>query len=305
MPRKKKSPLRMGRRETTEKETEVETEDKSEKSEEKVEDIIEKKAKEDKDEIKKEEPEKESKKKEVKEEKTDKELEEKKKKLKERAQALAEKLGEKEDKGDLAEYVREKKAKGEKIDMLVPLDDYVKCGIHLGTKVIMPWMKQYVYRRRADGLAVLNTEVIDKKIREAIPFLTSFDAKDIILVCKREAGWKPAIVFSEVTGIRAFTKKYPAGIMTNPILENFFEPELVIICDPWIDKNALHDAKITGKKLLGLCDANNVIKDIDVIIPCNNKSEKSIGLVFYILAREFLKAKGIKKEIKLEDFVKV
>ncbi|MBI2448716.1 hypothetical protein HYV49_00285 [Candidatus Pacearchaeota archaeon] len=48
-----------------------------------------------------------------------------------------------------------------------------------------------------------------------------------------------------------------------------------------------------------------VIKDIDMIIPCNNKSEKSIGLVLYILAREFLKAKGIKKEVTLEEFVRV
>lgn len=284
------------------KKTEKETEEKTDKSEEKAETETETKSeKSSKKKIKKSGEDKEE------TEEANKELDEKKKKLKERALALAEQLVDKEeDKGDLAEYVREKKAKGEKIaDMLVPLDDYVKSGIHLGTKVIMPWMKPYVYRRRADGLAVLNTETIDKKLREAIPFITHFDAKDIILVCKREAGWKPAIMFSEATGIRVFTKKYPAGIMTNPILSNFFEPELVIICDPWIDKNALHDAKTTGKKVLGLCDANNVIKDLDMIIPCNNKSEKSIGLVLFIIAREFLKAKGIKKEIKLEDFVRV
>ncbi|MBI2448717.1 hypothetical protein HYV49_00290 [Candidatus Pacearchaeota archaeon] len=265
MPRKKKDL-------TENKVTEAETEEKSEKadkSKEKSEADIEKKIKktrkkegplhspfhraseldramasQESEEKVKEEIDKESEKAEEKEV-----LEEKKRKLKERAKILAEKLGEKEEaKEDLAEFVREKKVKGEKaVEMLVSLEDYVKCGIHLGTKVIMPWMKQYVYRRRADGLAVLNTEIIDKKIREAIPFLTGFDAKDIILVCKREAGWKPAIMFSEITGIRAFTKKYPAGIMTNPILENFFEPELVIICDPWIDKNALSDAKITGK----------------------------------------------------------
>ena len=282
-----------------ESEDKVETETKAEKHSKKKTKDKEEKVKEDKA----EETDKDAKK-EIDEKKETEALEEKKKKLKERAKALAETI-EVSKEEDLAEFVREKKARGEKIvDMLVPLDDYVKCGIHLGTRVIMPWMKQYVYRRRADGLAVLNTEIIDKKIREAIPFLTSFDAKDIILVCKREAGWKPANVFSEVTGIRVFTKKYPAGIMTNPILENFFEPELVIICDPWIDKNALNDARTTGKKVLGLCDANNIIKHMDVIIPCNNKSEKSIGLVLFILAREFLKAKGIKKEVTLEEFVK-
>jgi len=62
-----------------------------------------------------------------------------------------------------------------------------------------------------------------------------------------------------------------------------------------------------GIPVLSLCDSNNKIKDLDLIIPCNNKGKKSLGLVFWLLAREVLKQKGIIKsneEFKtdLEEF---
>ena len=41
--------------------------------------------------------------------------------------------------------------------ILTPLEDYIKTASYLGTKVITPTMRKYVYRRRLDGLAILNT----------------------------------------------------------------------------------------------------------------------------------------------------
>lgn len=191
-----------------------------------------------------------------------------------------------------------KKKKG----LIVPLEEYVKAGIHLGVKIISGDMRRYVYRRRADGLAILNTNIIDEKLRDAIKLISTFKPEDIILVCKREAGWGAAKLFSELTGIRVFAKKYPAGIITNPNLSDFFEPSLVIICDPWIDKNAIHDAKILNIQVIGLCDTNNLTKDIDCVIPCNNKSNKTLGLVFYILAEEYCKAQKLPFNAKISDF---
>lgn len=188
-------------------------------------------------------------------------------------------------------------------ELLIALEKYVASGIHIGTRVIMPDMRKYVYRRRADGLAILNTNMIDEKLREACKVLADYAPEEIILVCKRECGWSNASLFSELTGIRCFTKKYPAGIITNPILQGFFEPSLVVICDPWLDKNALHDANLLRMPVLGLCDSNNLTRGINFVVPCNNKSGKSLGLIFFILAREYCKARGLKFEKKIEDFV--
>ncbi len=189
-----------------------------------------------------------------------------------------------------------------KAETLIPLEDYIKCAVHLGTKVITPHMKKFVYKRRADGLAVINTAVIDEKIREAIEFLKKYNPEEIYLVCKREAGWQGAKKFEQITGIKTFTKKYPPGITTNLELDDFFEKELTIICDPWIDKNALNDTAKLKKPVLSLCDTNNYTTNVTQIIPCNNKAKKSVGCILYILAREYTKAKKIPFDADIEDF---
>lgn len=196
----------------------------------------------------------------------------------------------------------EKKAISSKEETLISLEDYIKCAVHLGTKVITPHMKKYVYKRRADGLAVINTILIDKQLRDSIDFLIKYNPESIYLCCKREAGWEAARKFEEVTGIKVFTKKYSPGITTNLELEDFFEADLTMICDPWIDKNALNDTIKLKKPIMSLCDTNNYTQGITKIIPCNNKSAKSIGCILFILAREYNKAKGKEFNSKLEDF---
>ena len=200
------------------------------------------------------------------------------------------------------DIIEEKKNVDGKKETLIPLEDYIKCAVHLGTKVITPHMRKFVYKRRADGLAVINTAIIDERLREAIDFIVKYDPKEIYLLCKREAGWSAAEKFAEVTGVRVFTKKYPPGITTNLILENFFEAEMTIICDPWMDKNALIDTARLKKPVLGLCDTNNFTTNVTKIIPCNNKARKSIGCILYILARGYCKAKDIPFDAKLTDF---
>ena len=222
-------------------------------------------------------------------------LEEKRKKLLEKAKKLSESLSETKTE-ELKEQVKEKKT-----DMLVPLEDYIKSGIYIGTRVVTPDMREFVYRRRADGLAIFNTDLIDVKVKEGIKYLSDFAPEDVILVCKREAGWRAAEKFSEITGIRVFAKKYPAGILTNPALPDFFENELTIICDSWVDKNALSDTMKVSGKILMICDTNNFSKGANQIIIGNNKSSKSLGLIFYLLARGYCKARGIEAEKDIPD----
>ncbi|MGV8131503.1 MAG: uS2m family ribosomal protein, partial [Candidatus Pacearchaeota archaeon] len=164
--------------------------------------------------------------------------------------------------------------KSEPTNTLVPIEDYLKSSMHLGTRVITPNMRKYIYKRRADGLAVFNTAMLDSTVREAGEFLSRYAPEDIIVVCKREAGWHAVKLFSETLGIRSFTKKYPAGILTNTNLANFFETKLVLICDPWLDKNALTDANRVGVPVLSVCDSNNYSFGINQIVAGNNKSAK-------------------------------
>ncbi|MBS3131004.1 30S ribosomal protein S2 [Candidatus Woesearchaeota archaeon] len=190
---------------------------------------------------------------------------------------------------------------------LVPTDEYLKAGIHIGTKFKTKYMENFIYKTRPDGLSVLNLQKIDERIRIAARFLSNYDPEDVLIVSRRESGWKPLRMLSKLTGIRAFAGRYPPGIMTNPQLENYIEVKIVLVTDSWPDRNVIADAVKAGIPVIALCDTNNQSNNIDLVVPCNNKGKKSLGLFFWILAREYMIAKGMIKNAKdfkytIEDF---
>ncbi|HLD15795.1 MAG TPA: 30S ribosomal protein S2 [Candidatus Nanoarchaeia archaeon] len=199
-------------------------------------------------------------------------------------------------------------AEQEQSNFLVPLDEYLKVGLHIGTKFRTKYMEPFIYKIRPDGLAVLNVQKINERIEIAAKFLSQYKPEDILIVGRRENGWKAIKLFSQLTGIRAFAGRYPPGILTNTNLDNFIEAKIVLVTDPWPDKNVVRDAVKVGLPVIALCDTNNESNYIDLVVPCNNKGKKSLGLFFYIIAREYMKLRGIIKEDaefknKIEDFM--
>jgi len=191
--------------------------------------------------------------------------------------------------------------------LLVPLEQYLKVGIHIGTKYKTKYMEPFIYKVRSDGLAVLNVQKINDRISIASKFLSQYEPDDILVVCRRENGQRAAKMFGKATGIQVLAGRYPPGILTNPNLDSFTEKKLMIVVDPWPDKNALNDASRVGIPVIALCDTNNESNDVDLVVPCNNKGKKSLGLFFWIIAREYLNSKGlVKKEsdfkYSVEDF---
>lgn len=176
---------------------------------------------------------------------------------------------------------------------LVPQDLYLKAGIHIGTKFRTKYMEHFIYKTRPDGLSVLNLQKIDERIGIAVSFLAQYEPKDIVIVSRRENGWKSLKTFGKLTGVRVFPGRYPPGILTNPNLKGYFEPKIILVTDSWPDRNAINDAMNIGIPVIALCDTNNQSNNIDLVVPCNNKGKKSLGLFFWILAREFLRKKGI------------
>ena len=196
----------------------------------------------------------------------------------------------------------------EQENLLLDSNEYLKSGIHIGTKFKNKYMANFIYKTRPDGLSVLNLKEIDRRLRLAVNLLAKYEAKDILMVSRRENGWKGLKKLHQLTGIRVLTGRYPPGILTNTNLETFFEPKIILVCDPWTDKNAVQDAAKVGIPVIGLCDTNNQANDVDLVVPCNNKGKKSVGLVFYVIAREYMKVKGLLRgdeemAAKMEDFI--
>lgn len=191
---------------------------------------------------------------------------------------------------------------------LVAQDIYLKSGIHIGTKFRTKYMANFIYKTRSDGLSVLNLQKIDERLKVAAQMLSKYKPEEILVVSRRENGWKPVKLFNKLTGIAVFAGRYPPGILTNPNLKNYIEKKIMLVTDSWPDRNAIKDALKIGIPVIALCDTNNQSNNIDLVVPCNNKGKKSLGLAFYILGKEYLKARGeIQKDselaIPLDEFL--
>ena len=190
---------------------------------------------------------------------------------------------------------------------LMPQDVYLKAGIHIGTKFKTKHMDQFIYKTRPDGLSVLNLQKINERIEIAAHLLAQYAPEDILIVSRRENGWKSIKQFGKLTGAKVFSGRYPPGIITNPNLDNFVEAKIIFVTDSWPDRNAVNDALKIGLPVIALCDTNNQSNNIDLVVPCNNKGKKSLGLLFYILTREYMKRRGMIKsdkefKAKIDDF---
>ncbi len=181
-------------------------------------------------------------------------------------------------------------------ELLVPNEEYLKAGIHIGTKFKTKFMEEFIYKTRPDGLSVLNVQKIDERIKLMGRLLGNYKPEDILVVSRRENGWLPVKMFGKFTGAKIFAGRYPPGTLTNPRLRNYMEPKIVLVTDAWPDRNVIEDALKVGIPIIALCDTNNQANNIDLVVPCNNKGKKSLGLLFYILTREYLKNRGEFKE---------
>ncbi|MFB6182892.1 MAG: 30S ribosomal protein S2 [Candidatus Nanohaloarchaea archaeon] len=187
-------------------------------------------------------------------------------------------------------------------DLLVDREEYLANGVHIGTKAQHDSMEKYIFHVKKNQLAILNLEDTDQRIRKAAKFLAKYDPEEILVVGRKEAARKPINKFSEATGAETITGRFMPGTLTNPKSENFVEPEVVLVTDPEEDKQAIDEAVDTHIPVVGIVDSESNIENIDLAVPANNKAGNSIGMVYYLLAREILKQKEEELTIELDEF---
>ncbi|MFB6268837.1 MAG: 30S ribosomal protein S2 [Halobacterium sp.] len=190
----------------------------------------------------------------------------------------------------------------EEADLLIPVDDYLGAGVHIGTQQKTKDMERFIHRVRDDGLYVLDVSRTDGRIRTAADFLAGYDPEQVLVTSSRQYGRFPARKFADAIGARARTGRFIPGTLTNPDYDGYIEPDVVVVTDPIGDSQAVKEAITVGIPVIAMCDSNNQTSNVDLVVPTNNKGRRALSVVYWLLANETLDRRGAEPTYALEDF---
>lgn len=177
-------------------------------------------------------------------------------------------------------------------ELLANQNDYLEAGLHIATKTKSPGMKKFIYKVREDGLYLLDLKTIDNRVRVASKMIGMYEPKDVVVTASRIYAIVAAQKFAEIIEAKFIKGRVTPGVFTNPNRSDFMEPRLIIISDSRNEKQAIKEASKINMPIVALSDTDNSTKFVDLVIPVNNRGRRSLAFIYYLLAREVLKARG-------------